>query len=121
MYVLETFSDLDNCGQQYDVKIFKKFGNALQVLEADLDEHAKEFYKGKFENEDELDIGIKGEVDGLDTICINAGAAELVIETNPSKESYSVYVSDGDMNFYRISVRPIDFEENQTQGGKDDE
>ncbi|MEN3781514.1 hypothetical protein [Priestia megaterium] len=120
MYVLETFSDLDNGGQQYDVKLFKEFENALQVLEADLDEHAKEFYKGKFENEDDLDMGIKGEVDGLDTICISNGAAELVIETNPSKEYYSTYVSDGDLNFYRISIRPIDFEENQ-QGGKDDE
>lgn len=92
MYVLETFSDLDNCGQQYGVKLFKEFDNAINVAKSDLDEHFKEWYKGKPEN-----------------------VAELNVESNPDEFHYSVYVSDGYMNFYRITVRPIDFEENQVQ------
>ena len=98
MYVLKCLTNLENCRIQSEVKLFKEFDNAVTEAKKDSFEHVKSFYEGDLAN-----IG------------------ELQIESDKGEYLYSVYISDCNMNSYRISVRPIDFEENQIQGGKDDE
>lgn len=102
MYVLEQIWDLDNVGMDSEVKLYKDFGPALDAARELKDEHLKEWYEGdsdKAENFDE----------------------EILFSLETGELSYKAVVQGDNCNYYRVTVREIDFEENQTQGGKDDE
>ena len=102
MYVLEQIWDLDNVGMDSEVKLYKDFDSAVNAARELKTEHLDEWYESESDNAEHYD-------------------EELLFKLETGDLSYKAVVQGDNCNYYRVTVREIDFEENQTQGGKDDE